>query len=89
MVVIRILKTRSKGNRKESQKRRRNAHRDVIPLEDPVLLIDGNCSKYVVGYCTRRKAYLTRGLAGTHNCEGIHCVRFRKVKNEDKEVLSS
>lgn len=84
-VVKRILKTKRKGNRKEQQKRRRQAHRKVEPLPYECQLIDGNWSSYAVARCRIKKGYLTLGLIQTHNC--TKCVHFQEGVENEKEIL--
>lgn len=82
MVVIRILKTKTALKRNRAyRKRRKEAHRIVRPQQDEYELIDGNFSKYVVGWCRYKQAHLTLGLSNTHKCPA--CTHYQEGVYED------
>lgn len=69
------------GNSKLQNKRRRQ-RKHKLPVAQPYMfqLIDGNFSKYPIGYCKFRKSWLTVGLVEVHKCEnckqyedGVNC----------------
>ena len=89
MGVIQILKTKAQKKRiKAYRKRRKEAHRQIVPQDRMYELIDGNWSRFVVGYCMYRHSCLTLGLTVTHRCQD--CTAYREgVFDEQKALLSS
>lgn len=68
---------KSKIKRREQKKRYRERQKTNPPeLDEPVILIDFNESKYPIGYCWFRKRYLTQGLADTHRCIKRGCKNY-------------
>lgn len=67
------------GNVKEQRKRRRKNVKAVPRSPDLWELIDGNWSHYPYGYCSRKCAYLTKGLCDTHRCQQRNCNRFERL----------
>lgn len=50
----------------------------VVFKSDAQRLIDGNYSRYVVGYCKKYNGYLSLGLYERHECEArTGCKMFR------------
>lgn len=75
------MKTNAAKKRiKAYRKRRKKAHRIIQPQESDYQLIDGNYSKYIVGYCGYRKGYLTLGLYDTHKCH--KCKSYKELSGE-------
>lgn len=67
------------GNVKAQRRRYKKYHKGMIRSPDEVELIDGNWSYYPYAFCTRKGAYLTKGLAATHRCQERKCNRFERV----------
>lgn len=80
--------SKSKHKRRKehaAQKRRIESHKTIKPQKQSYELIDGNWSRYIVGYCTAAKhpGYLTPGLANTHRCIQRQCGAFREGVSAD------
>ena len=73
-MILKTKKRKGHGKVKDQRKRRRLAHRIIDPQPYLYELIDGNFSRYIVGYCNFKQGYLTYGLAEVHNC--WKCRRF-------------
>ena len=65
---------RSRGNRKEQTKRRRQRKKD-LPMKQgqKYQLIDGNFTYYPAAYCKYYKGWLSVGLIQTHKCQKKGC----------------
>ena len=65
---------------KQYRKRRNLANNNVPRAPDYCDLIDGNYSRYIVGYCKRKGGYLTQGLVNVHKCDKRHCEQYEKYE---------
>jgi len=82
------LKTKEfhKGNKKAQNKRRKARLKKRPPKREyEYELIDGNYSRYPVGYCRYRKGYLSVGLMETHRCNERRCTRFLVMDEDGKD----
>lgn len=68
-----------KGKIQDQRKRYKKMKKEVARAPDEYLLIDGNWSHYPYAYCSRKHAYLTKGLCSTHHCEERNCNRYERV----------
>lgn len=65
---------RSRGNRKEQAKRRRQRKKDLpVKQSQKYQLIDGNFTYYPAAYCKYHKGWLSVGLIQTHKCQKKGC----------------
>ena len=69
----------TQGNVKAQRKRRKAMMKSVARAPNDYILIDGNYSFYPYGYCKRKNAYLTMGLANTHHCQKRNCEQFERI----------